>query len=122
MEQITKFYKLICGALIIIFCALPYLIGISGFDVFFKIGTALGILPLLAVLLIVLGAAALIFVSLTKDIEVAPKFTLGSIAKLAIALGIFLIIFGILGIGLILTILVLAALIFEDKVVALLKK
>jgi hypothetical protein len=125
MEQITKFFKLICGALIIIFCALPFIsIGflgsVSGFALFNG-----NILTLLSILLILLGAAALIFVSLTKDIEIIPKFSLSRIAKIAVIAGIILVfanLLAVIGVGLILVILVTVILFYEDRIIKLLKK
>jgi hypothetical protein len=125
MEQIIKNFKLIIGVLIIIFCALPFVnlpfIGdISGFGLF-----KVNILSFLAILLIVLGAAALIFVSLTKDIEIIPKFSLSRIAKLSVIVGIIFVfanLLTIIGIGLILVILIALALLYEDKIVRFFKK
>ncbi|MDR1984169.1 MAG: hypothetical protein LBQ28_05035 [Prevotellaceae bacterium] len=133
MEQITKFYKLIGGILLIISLALPFgSVGVGPFSISFN-GFNLfssGILSLLAVLLILAGAAALIYVDVTKkDITLAPKFNLSTVAKLAPIVGGGLVFIYVLtteyvgvGFGLILEILVALALLFEDKVQQLLKK
>ncbi|MDR2065959.1 MAG: hypothetical protein LBP85_09685 [Prevotellaceae bacterium] len=125
MEQITKFFKLIAGALIIIFCFLPFIS-------FFGFGVANGftlfsgnILHILSILLILAGAAVLIFVALTKDIEIIPKFSLSRIAKLSVCAGIILVfanLLSMLGIGLILVIIVTIVLFYEDKIIKALKK
>ncbi|MDR1347261.1 MAG: hypothetical protein LBJ63_02355 [Prevotellaceae bacterium] len=130
MEQITKNFKLIGGILIIISCLLPFgsvlgLISFSGFSLF-----NFGILSILAILVILGGAASLIYVDVTKkDIELAPKFKLSCVAKLAVLAGGVLAFLYILmtegvgiGFGLILEILFALALFFEEKVVAILKK
>ncbi|MDR2127195.1 MAG: hypothetical protein LBP63_10240 [Prevotellaceae bacterium] len=120
MEQITKNFKLIAGVLVIIFSFLPFYTGVSGFWLL----SHGDILSLLFVLVILLGAAALIFVSLVKDIEVTPKFKLSFLAKLAILAGAVLILVKLLlsSLGLLLVIAVALALFFEDKVVQRLKK
>ncbi|MDR2651064.1 MAG: hypothetical protein LBC68_01940, partial [Prevotellaceae bacterium] len=129
MEQITKNFKLIGGILIIISCLLPFgSAGLLGFSVSFN-GFSLfnaGIISLLAILIILGGAAALIYVDVTKnDIELAPKFKLSFVAKLAVLVGgglVFLYILTTAGInvgfGLILEILFALALFFEEKVIA----
>jgi len=130
MEQITKNFKLICGALIIVCCLLPFisvggLISVNGFALFNA-----GLLGLLGILLILAGGAALIFLSVTKkDIEIAPKFTLSFCSKFAALAGCALAIiyilttpFAGLGFGLIICTLVSVAVFFEDKVIAALKK
>jgi hypothetical protein len=127
MEQITKFFKLIAGALIIIFCFLPF-ISFSFFGLDVANGFTLfegNLLNILSILLILAGAAALIFVSLTKDIEIIPKFSLSRIAKLSVYAGIILVfanLLSMIGIGLILVILVALVLLYEDKIIKALKK
>ncbi|MDR0754980.1 MAG: hypothetical protein LBF04_06290 [Prevotellaceae bacterium] len=120
MEQITKFFKLICGVLIIIFCFLPFIGGISGFGLF-----KADVLGILAIVVTLLGAAALIFVTFTKDIEVLPKFSLSRLAKLAVIVGIVLTFaewLARIGVGLILIILVAIVLFYEDKIISAIKK
>ncbi|MDR3227265.1 MAG: hypothetical protein LBT56_06300 [Prevotellaceae bacterium] len=130
MEQITKNFKLIGGILIVISCLLPFVSvpffgSLSGFSLFSG-----DILALLSILLILGGAAALIYVDVTKkDIELAPKFKLSYVAKLASLVGGALAFIYILttplisvGFGLIIELLVALALLFEEKVVAALKK
>lgn len=129
MELLTKNFKLIGGVLIIICCLLPF-VSVLGFSVngfsFFR-GEFLG---LLSILLILAGAAALIYVDVTKkDLTLAPKFTLSFVAKLAALAGGAIILiklltspFGGVGFGLILEIIVALALLFEDKIVGAVKK
>jgi hypothetical protein len=129
MELLTKNFKLIGGVLIIICCLLPFIsvfgFSVSGFD-FFK-GDFLSILT---ILLILAGAAGLIYVDVTKkDMTLAPKFSLSFVAKLAaLAGGVIILIkilsngFGGIGFGLILEILIALALLFEEKIVAAIKK
>ncbi|MDR1199347.1 MAG: hypothetical protein LBK94_10140 [Prevotellaceae bacterium] len=130
MEQITKNFKLIGGILIIISCLLPFgsLFGMLSFNGFTLFNA--GILGILAILIILGGAAALIYVDITKkDIELAPKFKLSCVAKLAVLAGGVLVFLYILttegvgiGFGLILEVLFALALFFEEKVVGALKK
>jgi hypothetical protein len=134
MELLTKNFKLVGGVLVIICCLLPFItVGIgglgsvsaNGFSLFN--GTTTG---LLSILLILAGAAALIYVDVTKkDITLAPKFTLSFVAKLAALAGGVIILIYILtnsfvgvGFGLILEIIVALALLFEEKIVAAMKK
>jgi hypothetical protein len=131
MEQITKNFKLIGGILIVISCVLPFgSVGVGPFSVSFS-GLNLfnsGILALLAILLILGGAAALIFIDVTKkDIDLTPKFKLSCVAKFAPLVGGVLVFVWVLtteyvgvGFGLILEVLVALALFFEEKVVKLL--
>ena len=133
MEQVTKNFKLIGGVLIIICCILPFMtVGFGGFGVSIT-GFSLfsgGILSLLAILLILGGAAALIFVDVTKnDMELMPKFKLSCVAKLAVLIGggialIYALTTAFVGIGfgLILELIVALALFFEEKVVGAIKK
>jgi hypothetical protein len=139
MEQITKNLKLIGGILLVISAILPFATvgffgfsaSLSGFDLFSvgKLG-GMGFLALLAILLILAGAAALIYVDVTKkDITLAPKFTLSYVAKLAAVVGGGLVFLWVLtasgvgfGFGLILEIIIAVALLFEEKIVAALKK
>jgi hypothetical protein len=87
-------------------------------------------LAILAILIILGGAAALIYVGVTKkDIELAPKINLSCVAKLAVLAGGVLAFLYILttegvgiGFGLILEVLIALALFFEEKVIAALKK
>ena len=132
MEQLTKNFKLIGGVLIIISCLLPFVsaggfFSINGFAFFSG-----DIQSILCILLILAGAAGLIYVDVTKkDKILAPKFSLSFVAKLAALAGgvITLIVlmsnfggFRGIGIGLILEILVALALLFEEKIVAAIKK
>ncbi|MDR2292971.1 MAG: hypothetical protein LBE11_05790 [Prevotellaceae bacterium] len=120
MEQIKKYFKLIAGVLIIIFCLLPFIGGISGFGLFSK-----DVLGILAIVITLLGAAVLIVVSFIKDIEVLPKFNLSRLAKLAVIVGIVLTFAELLaqiGAGLVLIILVTIVLFYEDKIIAAIKK
>jgi len=133
MELLTKNFKLIGGILIFICCLLPFgTAGFGGFGISFN-GFFLfqgEIFYLLAILLIVIGAAALIAVDLMKkDITLAPKFTLSCVAKLAVLGGgvlalvaIFITPFVSIGFGLILEVIVALALLFEGKIVAMVKK
>ena len=130
MEQVTKNFKLIGGVLILICCLLPFISipffgGMSGFSLFSG-----NIIMLVAILLIVVGAAALIYVDVVKkDITLAPKFTLSYVAKLAVLAGGVVALIAILttpyvgiGFGLILEIIVALLLFFEGKVIAAIKK
>jgi hypothetical protein len=130
MEQITKNFKLIGGALIIISCFLPFISvaflgSLNGFSLFSG-----GILSILAILLILAGGAALIYVSVVKqDIELAPKFKLSYVAKLAAVVGGIAAFIGIIttpfvsvGFGVILEIIFAVAVLFEEKVIAAIKK
>ncbi|MCL2097852.1 MAG: hypothetical protein FWH23_03730 [Bacteroidales bacterium] len=129
MELLTKNFKLIGGALILICCLLPFAsvggwVSMSGFNFFSG-----NFLTLLSILLIVAGAAALIFVNLTKEIELAPKFTLSCIAKLAVLGGSVLALIAVLstpflsiGFGLILVVIFALAVFFEEKILAAIKK
>ena len=133
MEQITKNFKLICGALIILCCLLPFIsVSIMGFSVSAN-GFALfksGLIGLLGILLILAGGGALIFLSVTKkDIEIAPKFTLSFCSKFIALAGCGLSLICVLsttgaglGFGLILCTLVSVAVFLEDKVIAALNK
>lgn len=120
MEVITKNFKLIGGIVLIVCCLLPFY-GVLGFSVNGFALFSAGFLGLLAILLILAGAAALIYVSVTKDMVLAPKFTLSYAAKLAaLAGGILAAIasnFMGIGIGLILEIIIAVVLLFEDKIV-----
>jgi hypothetical protein len=132
MEQITKNFKLIGGILVLISCILPFgTVGFGPFGISFS-GFSLfsgNILSLLAILLIILGAAALIYVDVTKkDIELAPNFKLSFVAKLSpLVSGIAIFIWilttaGIgVGFGLILEIIFALAIFFEKKVTQLLQ-
>ena len=135
MELLTKNFKLIGGILIIICCLLPFItVGFGGFGSISANGFSLfnggSIIGLLSILLILAGAAGLIYVDVTKkDMTLAPKFTLSYVAKLAaLAGGIIVLIYIItnsfigIGFGLILEILVALALLFEGKIVATIKK
>ncbi|MDR0421210.1 MAG: hypothetical protein LBH30_07180 [Prevotellaceae bacterium] len=134
MEQITKNFKLCGGILIIISCLLPFgSIGVSGFFSISFNGFSLfsfGILSILAILLILGGAVALIYVDVAKnDIELAPKFKLSFVAKLAVlvvGIAVFLYIATKpdvnVGFGIILEIIFAIVLFFEEKVIVALKK
>ena len=133
MEQVIKKFKLIGGAAILTCCLLPFIkigawgfyLSANGFQLF-----NLGFLGTLSLLLILSGAAGLIFVDIAKkDINLGPKFTLSFLAKLAALAGgatvLLLILFtdfvGV-GFGLILEILIAGSLLFEDKIVAAITK
>ena len=132
MDVITKNFKTLGGALIIICCLLPFItVGWGGFSASangFSLFSS-NILGLLAILLILGGAGALIYVGLTKDMTLMPKFTLSYVAKLAALGGGVLALICILttplagiGFGLILEIVVAIAIFFEEKVLAALNK
>jgi hypothetical protein len=113
MIMTSKYFKLICGVLIILGCALTFIS--SGMFGLFK-GN---ILTFLAILLIMLGAGALIFISLRGDIEVIPDFSLSRIAKLLVTAGMAFILLYLLvriGVSLILVSFVIVLLLYEDKV------
>ena len=133
MEQITKNFKLIGGIAIIVCCALPFItVKAFGFGASASGFSLLSgdIVAILAILLILGGAAALIYVEVVKkDIVLAPKFKLSYVAKLALLVGSALVVLAIigmeyagLGIGLILEIIIALALFFEAKVIALINK
>jgi|GEM_PF-2284954 len=135
MEQLTKNFKLIGGVLIVISCLLPFItVGFGGFGSISANGFSLfsggNIMGLLSILLILAGAAGLIYVDVTKkDMTLAPKFSLSYVAKLAALAGGVIVLVYILtnsfvgvGFGLILEILVALALLFEEKIVAAIKK
>ena len=80
-------------------------------------------------MLILGGAAALIYVDLVKEIKLAEKFTLSFVAKIAALAGGGLVFFYLIsqsfsgvGIGLILEIIVAVALFFENKIIELIDK
>jgi hypothetical protein len=111
--MISKYFKLICGVLIISGCALTFMS--SGIFGFFR-GN---ILTFLAILLIMLGAGALIYASLKKDIEIIPDFSLSRIAKLLVTAGMAFILLYLLiriGVSLILVSLVTVLLLYEDRI------
>jgi hypothetical protein len=89
MNNLVNKTKLIGGVLIIICCLLPFFsvsffgrITMSGFSLFKgNFGAVLSILLILA------GAAVLIYVDMVKDITFAPKITLSLAAKLAALAG-----------------------------------
>ena len=131
MNNLVNKTKLIGGVLIIVCCLLPFLsvkffgtMTMNGFSLFKgNFGAVLSILLILA------GAAVLIYVDLVKDITLAPKFTLSFVAKLAALAGGVIMLITILsssytniGIGLIFELIIAIALLFEEKIVAMIKK
>ena len=129
MEQLTKNFKLIGGVLIIICCLLPFFMHMNGFYLF----KTKDFLAILTILLILAGAAGLIFVDVMKyvdptkkEIMLAPKFSLSLLAKLLVLAGVALILIKILseilGIGFFLLVIVLLVLLYEEKIVAAIKK
>ena len=133
MEQLIRKFKLGGGALIAVSCLLPFIkvgawgfyLSANGFQLF-----NMGFLGTLSMLLILSGAAGLIFTDVAKkDIALGPKFTLSFVAKLAALAGgvtvllmILFTAFAGVGFGLILEILIAGSLLFEDKIVAAITK
>ena len=134
MEQVTKNFKLIGGALIIISCLLPFItVSFGGYASYSASGFSLfsaNILGILAILLILAGAAALIYVDVVKkDMELMPKFALSYVAKLAALGGGVIALIAILttqmaglGFGLILELIIALALLFEAKIIDAINK
>ena len=135
MEQLIKKFKLIGGALITLCCFLPFITVNFGFFGS-GYGNAFSLLLLggkftytMFILLILAGAGGLVFVNLTKDIALGPKFTLSFVAKLAALAGGATLLMVILatpyagvGFGLILEILIAGSLLLEDIIVAAITK
>ena len=130
MEKITQKIKLIGGVLIIISCFLPFLEvslwhhdSMTGFTL-----CRAGFLGILSMSLILGGAVVLICVGLTKEINFSPKFTLSFVAKLATLTGGTLMLVAVLftsfismGAGLILVLIITVLLLFEGKIIAIIK-
>jgi len=128
-----KKIKLIGGVLILICCLLPFVsVKLGYFGNYSSNGFSLfngNFISVISILLILGGAAALIYVDLVKEIKLAEKFTLSFVAKIAALAGGGLVFFYLIsqsfsgvGIGLILEIIVAVALFFENKIIELIDK
>ncbi|MDR1983694.1 MAG: hypothetical protein LBQ28_02575 [Prevotellaceae bacterium] len=147
-DKLLKPVNIIGGVLLLIFCLLPFIsvsldLGYFGSESksanafgFFEADAIkmIGSLPMIGVLFILIGAAALIFVSATKDIPLTPKISLSLVAKLVALVGGLIVIVLILvandklhgmlnlGIGLIFVLIVDVILLFDKQIVAAIGK
>jgi hypothetical protein len=140
MENVVKKFKLISAGLILTSCLFPFItvgfsifgsgwgMSINGFSLLWSVASS--IVFRLSMLLVLGGAAALIYVDASKkDITLFSKFTLSFAGKLsAIAGGGIILIAAVstafvgIGFGLVLELIVAVSLLFEDKIVAAIKK